>query len=91
MTVSLIPFIWLPFFFVLFPNDAHLFASLTAACPSSNATPVCQAHTGLHLPGLSFLIPADFFFMVVELLQLRKLFCPSLHANSVPELISHQR
>lgn len=60
VAVSLIPFIRLPFF-VLFPNDAHLSASLTAACSSSDATPVCQAHMGLHLLGLSFLIPMDFF------------------------------
>lgn len=55
------PFIWLPFF-VLFPNDAHLSASLTTACPSSYGTPVCRAHTGLHLPGLSLKIPTDYFF-----------------------------
>lgn len=88
MAVSHIPFIWLPFFELL-RNDAHLSASLTAASPSSHAT---LTSAGAHRAASSWplSIPTEVFLMAVELLQLRKLLCPSPHATSLPELVSSQ-
>lgn len=64
----------------------------TTVCPPADAGALLVLGlTGLlHLPGLSFLIPTDFFLMAVGLLQLRKLFCPALHATSLPGLICSQ-